>query len=423
MARTNPLFFPKLRPVDVRPYIQNGHPYYLLRDPLSLSEGSLLVPQYFGPVLALCDGTVEDTQALAAAVTVQFGFGLDASLIADLLAALDEALLLENERSATALAQKIESYRRQPFRSPNLAGLSYPAESEALARLLDDYVAQTKQGCTALPSVHRNGHNKGRSRPVNYPGIFSPHIDYPRGGIVYAHAWQAAREAVQAADLAILIGTDHYGDDLFTLTRQSYATPYGLLPTATGIVDELATALGEDTVYRGELRHRNEHSLELVAVWLHHMHRGRPLEVIPVLCGSLSTFYSNGQSPAEYRPVQTFIETLDRHCAGRNVFVVASGDLSHVGPAFGGSPLTAQDRLMVHSADRTLIDHLCAGDAEGFFDSIRRVHNHYNVCGTTPGYLALKLMGNVHGQEMAYQSCPADEHNTSAVTITGVIYC
>jgi AmmeMemoRadiSam system protein B len=229
-------------------------------------------------------------------------------------------------------------------------------------------------------------------------------------------------DAVQAADLAILIGTDHYGDDLFTLTRQNYATPYGALPTEMTIVDDLAATLGEDAAYAGELRHCNEHSLELVANWLHHMRGGRPLAVVPVLCGSLHRFYTNGASPADHPPVARFLETLERHCTGRNVFVVASGDLAHVGPAFGGAPLTTQDRLQVRSADQDLLTHLCAGDADGFFDSIRRIRNRHNVCGTTPGYLALKLMGSVHGQEMAYQSCPADDHNTSAVTVAGVAF-
>jgi len=47
----------------------------------------------------------------------------------------------------------------------------------------------------------RNGHGG----PDGFPGIFSPHIDYPRGGLVYAHAWKAVEAAVQAAHLAILV--------------------------------------------------------------------------------------------------------------------------------------------------------------------------------------------------------------------------
>lgn len=422
MSIANRIVFPKLRAVNVRPYIQNGQPYYLLRDPLDLSEGSLLVPQYFGPILALCDGALEDARALGAALTTRYGMSIDAEMIGDLLSALDEAMLLENERTLEAVRHKRQAYRQLPFRTATLAGLSYPAEQRALAQLLDGYIEQTvpmwNRRSNGIDLARRNGHN-GRAPK---PGIFSPHIDYLRGGTVYASAWKAVEDAVQSADLAILIGTDHYGDDLFTLTRQNYATPYGMLPTNMDIVDDLATALGEEAAYAGELRHCNEHSLELVAVWLHHMRGGRPLEIAPILCGSLHRFYANGHSPADHAPVKQFLQTMESHCAGRNVFVVASGDLAHVGPAFGGAPLSQQDRLQVRNADRDLLDHLCMGDADGFFDSIRRIHNQHNVCGTTPGYLALKLMGNVHGYEMAYQSCPADEQNTSAVTVAGVVY-
>lgn len=410
MLRDKNLLFPKLRAVDVRPYRQNGADFYLLHDPLALTDGSLLVPQFFGPLLALCDGAHEDAKALAWALTARYGVGFDVATIEEVLAALDEALLLENERSMEALRGKIEVYRQRPFRVAALAGLSYPAEGRDLARLLDEYLAQT---------ARKNSNGKGRSAR---PGIFSPHIDYPRGGTVYAHAWRAMEDAVDGADLAVLIGTDHNGDDLFTLTRQHYATPFGTLPTESRIVDSLAAALGEDAAYAGELRHVNEHSLELVAVWLHHLRRGRPLAVVPVLVGSLHRFYGKDRSPATHPPVQTFLETLENHLQGCNVLVVASGDLAHVGPAFGGSPLTAQDRLQVRSADRTLIDHLVAGDAESFFQAVGAIRNRNNVCGVTPGYLALKLMGAVHGEEMAYQSCPADEQDTSAVTITGIAY-
>ncbi len=414
MLRAKNQLFPKLRGVDVRPYRQNGTEYYLLRDPLELAEGSLLVPQYFGPVLALCDGTMEDATAIDATASVQYGVRIGVDMIEQILTALDEALLLENERYRNALLSKIERYRQRPFRKAALAGLSYPAEERDLAQLLNDYLAQTP--------TKSNGHSNGRARGLSRPGIFSPHIDYPRGGAVYAQAWKALEEAVNDADLAILIGTDHHGDDLFTLTRQHYATPFGTLPTDTAIVDDLATALGEEAAYAGELRHVNEHSLELVAVWLHHLRGGRPLAVVPVLVGSLHRFYAGEHSPSTHSPIETFLKTMEAHLANRNVFVLASGDLSHVGPAFGGSALTATDRLQVRNADRTLIERLCAGDAEGFFKAIAQSRNRNNVCGTTPGYLALKLMGEVGGEEMAYQSCPADEQNTSAVTVTGIAY-
>jgi len=61
--------------------------------------------------------------------------------------------------------------------------------------------------------------------------LVSPHIDYARGGPVYAHVWK------------------------LTLTRQHYATPFGVLPTAREVVETLAGAMGAETAFAGELYH------------------------------------------------------------------------------------------------------------------------------------------------------------------------
>jgi AmmeMemoRadiSam system protein B len=419
--------FPKLRAVDIRSHVQQGRAYYLLRDPLGLGEGALLVGQELGPALSLCDGSQEDARALQSTLLWQFGMRVEQAVIEELLAALDHSLLLENERSWAALTHKRESYRAAPFRPPTLAGLSYAETPTALRGQLRAYADHP---LPPLPRIHplpvngarpQNGRLLPSTPAASLPGIFSPHIDYERGGPVYAAAWERARDAANAADLVVMVGTDHYGDDLFTLTRQSYATPFGELPTHTDLVDRLAGALGEEAAFRGELRHINEHSLELVAVWLHHVRGGRPVEVVPVLVGSLHEYYGNG-SPESDPQVAAFLGTLGGELAGRNVFILASGDLAHVGPAFGGAALTPGAREKVRQADVQSLAGLMAGDGEAFFRAIAAIRNRHNVCGVTPGYLALKLMGQVQGQLTAYQSCPADEANRSAVTIAGVVF-
>jgi AmmeMemoRadiSam system protein B len=232
--------------------------------------------------------------------------------------------------------------------------------------------------------------------------------------------WDQAAEAAAEADLVILFGTDHYGNDPFTLTRQSYATPYGILPTPQNIVDHLVDVLGEEEAFAGELRHRNEHSLELVAVWLHHMRGGRPVELVPILCGSLG----RGQNGPVSQQAEAVVAALRQEIAGRKALVVASGDLTHVGTAFGGGPLDATLRAQIRRADEELIDHMRAGDADAFLRSIRRVQNRYNVCGVSPIYLTMRLLGGVGiaGRAAGYASCPADATDTSAVTIGGVLF-
>ncbi len=419
LSQSASLRFPKLRGVDVQTRRQNGHLYYLLADPLELIDDSLLVPQPFGPVLALCDGTQADAAAIRHTLAQRYQMTVDVETVGDLLAALDEACLLENERSAEAIQRKIDGYRGLAARPTSHAGLAYPEDPAALTSLLDSYLHQPIGPRGVDDSLHRNG--SGRVGEVR--GIFSPHIDYARGGPVYARTWQAAAEAVNDAELVILIGTDHYGSDLFTLTRQSYATPLGVLPTATAVVDDLAQAVGVEAAFAGELRHLREHSLELVAVWLQHARRGRPVETIPVLVGGLHRFFGNGSSPAADSRIRAFVETAQRHAAHKKTLIVASGDLAHVGPAFGGQPLTDTARARLRSTDDGLVARMTAGDGEGFYQSIRGVQDRNNVCGVTPGYLTLKILGEgVRGERLAYDSCPADEANTSTVTIGGVVF-
>src|SRR5690606_22699686 len=169
--------------------------------------------------------------------------------------------------------------------------------------------------------------------------IISPHIDYPRGGKVYSKVWQRAKTAVLEADLVIILGTDHNGGlGTFTLTRQPYATPYGVLPTDTDLVDELAAAIGEEAAFAEELHHRKEHSIELSAVWLHYLYQQAgidPKPMVPILCGSFHHFVMNGAHPAQDDLLGTAVTTLQRATADKKVLIVASVDFAHVGPAFG----------------------------------------------------------------------------------------
>jgi AmmeMemoRadiSam system protein B len=294
-----------------------------------------------------------------------------------------------------------------------MAGRSYPADPGDLRRLFDGYL----EGA--------NGRDARGRRLATGIGVISPHIDYRRGGHVYAAVWQEARDMAQAADLVILLGTDHFSmGDRLTLTRQSYATPYGVLPTNNTIVDALVAVIGEQEAFAGELRNRGEHSLELVANWLHHMRGGAPVELVPILTGSFDDFIAGRGNPAADVTLDALLATLRRQMTGRRAMVVASGDLAHMGPAFGGQPLDGTGRAQIKAADQELVKYLEAGSAEGFFATIRRERDRFNVCGVSPFYLMLRLLqsADVEGQLVAYDHCPADREDTSLVSICGMVF-
>jgi len=400
---------PKLRPIHTQPIQYHGRQAVLLRDPLELSGASVIVPAHLAPLLALCDGEHEP-EAIRAALAVRAGVRLSPEHLEALLAQLDQALLLDNERSSQALAAALEAYRQAPFRPPASAGHNYPADLEELKQLFRTHLSQV---AISMPDQD--------SRPVR--GLVSPHIDYARGGAIYAGVWHQAATAVRQAELVVILGTDHLGSGgRITLTRQHYATPYGILPTAQDVVETLIAAIGPEIALAEELHHRNEHSVELAAVWLHHMREGQPVPVIPVLCGGFEPFINNERQPGEDHTYRAFIETLSDAIANRRTLIVAAADLAHSGPAFGGRPLDIVIRAKLRSADERLLDAICRGDAEGFFQTIRAENDRWNVCGLPPIYLALRLLGQAEGQITGYQHCPADTSGTSVVTICGAVW-
>lgn len=407
--------YPKLRNVDMRPVVQGGQTRILLRDPLQLTDKTLLIPQPLAPVLVLCDGTRENASALSASLAVRYGLRIAPSVVEQLLAALDEALLLDNATFAQARERVLAEYRQAPFRSPISAGQSYPADVDELRRLLQGYLdaVDSLGDASSVPSLP----------PSEMGGLVSPHIDYARGGPIYARVWKRAAEMARAADLAVVLGTDHFGEDgQLTLTRQHYATPFGTLPTAREVVDALTEAMGAEMAFAGELRHRSEHSIELAAVWLHYIREGQPCELVPILCGSFGRFIQGQADPERDPAINAMLDTFRQVAAGRRVIVVAAGDLSHVGPAFGGQPLDFVGRARLQAADDELMERMCAGDAEGFLTAVRRLQDRNNVCGVPPIYLALRMLGRVQGERVAYDRCPADEDGASRVSVCGVVW-
>ena len=398
---------PLLRPLDFQPVLYQGQPMWFLRDPLQLSDQQLFMPEAIAPLLTLIDGRRTQME-IHSAFCQLVGTSLDSAVTLEAIERLNDALLLENERSQRALQVRLDEYRSQAYRPPALAGNGYPADPEALAEYLEGFA---RGG--AIPAWH------GR-------GLVSPHIDYARGGQVYSQVWAAAEASILEADLVLIFGTDHYGGPgTVTLTKQAYATPYGALPADLDLVGRLAATLGEDAAYAEELHHRSEHSVELSAVWLHHIfHKAgkEPCPVVPILVGSFHHFVMNGRKPADDSRLNVFLETLQQETSGRHVLAVASVDLAHVGPNFGDE--FVMDRLRRESLaeqDQQLIAAALDGDAESWYSQIAAVGDRNRICGFAPTYLMLRYLGKSNGLQIAYDQCTADNQDTSLVSICGLL--
>jgi AmmeMemoRadiSam system protein B len=221
----------------------------------------------------------------------------------------------------------------------------------------------------------------------------------------------------------VILGTDHYGfDRTLTLTHKNYETPFGILPNPTELTDAIAESIGSELALRGELYHLSEHSIELAAVWLHHMRRGESCEMLPILCGSFVPYWLGTADIEEDEFLGDAIDALRGVISSRRTLVVAAADLAHVGPVFGGRALDFQDHTKLVHEDNELIDAMCKGDPDAFLNNIFETKDCNNVCGVAPIYLAMKILTPTHGSLIAYEHCPADAEHHSTVSICSLLF-
>lgn len=403
---------PKLRPVNPRWVQWEGQQLLQLQDPLRLSDSVVMVPQVMAPLLALLDGK-RDPDALRVSYLLRSGVPLLPSQIETFLQSLDQALLLDNRRFRDAMQEALSSYRSSPFRTPALAGGGYSEDQAELLSELDGY-------CLTAERVTED--------PLGtVVGLVSPHIDYARGWRTYADIWQRARKAVEEAELVILMGTDHSGaPGSLTLTRQNYATPWEVLPTDVQLVDRLATILGEERAFAEEVHHIGEHSIELAAVWLHYVAGRQPKPLLPILCGPDEVMFSNSGEDVENGDAGRLRDVLDSLmdiASGPRVLVVAAGDLSHVGPAFGDSaPMDYSDKARIHTWDHEWLDVACSGSSELLAEHLLQRGDPTRICGAAPVHYMLSVLQGAHGRVVTYEQCPADEQFGSLVSVSGVLF-
>lgn len=396
---------PRLRPLELKWLDDTDPPTLFLRDPSGIAPYPATVPAWVALLLSYFDGE-RDAAAISAAFELRTGQHLSVSRIQQIVDELDRALFLDSPTFESARDTLIQEYRGAAFRPSSHAGLAYPDSPTELARALDGY---RKPGPTQTVAGVR--------------GIVSPHIDYNRGGPVYAETWRRAVDAVREAEVVVVFGTDHCGSvGKITPTIQSYATPYGVLPTATDIVQAVAEAIGTGAAFAEELHHRREHSIELAAVWLQHVRIGPPPEVVPILCGSFHSFTEGDADPLQYEVFDRTVAALHQATAGRRVLAVAAADLAHVGPAFGDArPYTEDDKQTLRAKDAELLDAICSGSAGDFFALLRAERDCRRICGLPPIYLLLRFLGESSGQVIAYDQCPADATFGSIVSVAGVL--
>ena len=180
------------------------------------------------------------------------------------------------------------------IKAPNVAGMFYPGDAEALGREVDAHLSKARAGGPAPKAV------------------IAPHAGYRYSGAIAASAYARLAPRANAIRRVVLLGPAHYHPvrGVAAPTFDAFATPLGPVPVDTASVRR---ALELPFVRTLDPAFEREHSLE---VHLPFLARVLPrFSVVPLLVGVAA--------PAE---IDALLEAL---WGGPETAIVISSDLSH----------------------------------------------------------------------------------------------
>lgn len=414
MEEDRSVSLPALRKdLELLPTVFEGQRMLALRDPQELSEGVLLLGQHEVFFISLLNGgrSILDLQE---AFMRRFGELVYSERIEKLLRMLDERCLLENDRYLQRMSEEILGFQESDTRSSSLAGLSYEEDPEKLREILSGHYTVLEG--PGLPE--KRAQEKGR-----LCGVVAPHIDLTRGGICYAHAHKAIAEQASTNSTFLILGTAHMpGESPVVLTRKGFQTPLGTLRADTELIDEILSRLSFDAM-EDEYLHRREHSVEFQVLFLQNDFPGALPRILPLLVGPFDEKLT-GRSDSEEKLEEFLGVVRDLMDEGRDLFLVASVDLSHMGPRFGArKPLDREELTRVAELDRSMLETVAQGRCDLFREEMLSQHLSRNVCGYPSIYCLLKLLEGrgVKGNLLRYEQC-VDPNSGDLVSIASMTF-
>ena len=405
--------YPKLRSIDIFPFEAAGQKAIGLRDPAVMNDRVLVIsyPAFF--VVSLFDGT-RSLLDIKAEYMRKYGEIIFTEQLEEMVKQLDENYLLESERYQTYRVQMEGEFRRAEIRGAAYAGNSYEAEPGVLTEQIEGFFTDPR-------GPGKPGPEKAAS---SIKGLIAPHIDFQRGGPCYAWAYKELAESAPP-DLFIILGTVHLPAlNPFILTKKKFATPFGVIDTASDIVDNLAEQLPFDP-FQDEILHKTEHTIEFQTVFLSYLFGDTArFRIVPVLCGSFHDVIAGGLAADQKPHLSDFISCLREvvRKSGCQSCYIASADLAHVGQRFGADAAPSPATLMdVELQDRAMLSHAERLDAEGFCNFIQRERDRRNICGLPPIYALLSAMDAREGKLLDYRQAVEPEGG-SAVTFASMVF-
>jgi MEMO1 family protein len=398
---------PRLRRVEAFPVEHEGRQCVALRDPTGYTPAIALLHGPLLDIVSLFDGehTIADIQE---SVMRRHGQLVERRTIEQIAETLDAQGFLDSPGFAERRAAIDAGFLTAPTRPATHAGSAYAGEGSELRTMIDGFFAPPDGPGAIDERPARRPEGRGAPAP-EVRAVIAPHIDFHRGGPAYAWAYRELAERSQA-DLFVIFGTCHAGmEHPFALTRKDYASPLGEAPVDRDFVDALAARARQDC-FGSELAHRIEHSIEFQAVFLRYLYaRRRPVTIVPVLASFAHEAMLSGRRPDDDPRVPRFLEAVAETIAasGRRVALIAGADLAHMGPRFGDpEPVSPLELTRIEREDGEMLETVAAGDAAAFFESVARDDDRRRICGFSPIYAMLRILGGAAGEVKRYGQWP-----------------
>lgn len=248
-------------------------------------------------------------------------------------------------------------------------------------------------------------------------GIVAPHLDYVRGGRLYASAYRAW-VGQPAPDRVVVLGTNHFGmGDGVVASRHGFLTPLGRVRADERVMDAMHERLG-DRLFKDQLDLVPEHSIELHLPWVQHLFGDVPVVAALIPDPTQPMIIEDGERVGGQEFVAALKEVL-REQGGRTYFV-ASADLSHVGPQFG-EPKRVDDhrREEVERHDREMMGQFIANDGTSFLEAMEWSKNPTHWCSIGNMCAIAELAGANEVELLDYrQAC--DDQGESLVSVAAM---
>jgi len=358
---------PKLRPIRAFPYVHEGQTLLGLADAQQISDRIM----YTNPAAQLILPHLTGEKDLDT-IMEEVGRGLNREMLETLIAQLDHAGLLEGPVFDELLARVRRDYESSDVLPPGSSEmftkmvvnqkldrtLGEPVSDEELAEHGSEAVAA--QFDSWIDAILKDAEDPSFDELPH--AIIAPHIDYPRGWQSYAAVYGRLR-VVDRPDRVIVLGTNHFGRGTGVVgCDKGYETPLGVCPLDEEALEALKRELGDESTERlleHRYDHEREHSVECQLMWLQHVfgadEKGKPVKVLGLLLHDPTR--NNGESydgnGLAFEPFVSALKRTIESLPGRTL-VIASADLSHVGPQHGDpKPLSGEDQEVVQASSPT----------------------------------------------------------------------